>query len=57
VLTIFGSKDPVMLGQEKYFQKNIPGANGMKHQIVEAAHFIQEDQPELLANSIISLYN
>ena len=25
VLTIFGSKDPVMLGQEKYFQKMIPG--------------------------------
>ena len=29
----------------------------MKHQIVEAAHFIQEDQPELLANSIINLYD
>jgi len=57
VLTIFGSKDPVMLGQEKYFQKMIPGTRGMNHQIVEAAHFIQEDQPELLANSIINLYN
>ena len=57
VLTIFGSKDPVMLGQEKYFQKMIPGTSGMNHQIVEAAHFIQEDQPELLANSIINLYN
>jgi hypothetical protein len=29
----------------------------MKHQIVGAAHFIQEDQPELLASSIIDLYN
>ena len=57
VLTIFGSKDPVMLGQEKYFQKMIPGTSVMNHQIVEAAHFIQEDQPELLANSIINLYN
>ena len=34
VLTIFGSKDPVMLGQEKYFQKMIPGTSGMHHQIV-----------------------
>ena len=34
VLTIFGSKDPVMLGQEKYFQKMIPGTSGMNHQIV-----------------------
>jgi hypothetical protein len=46
-----------MLGQEQYFQKSIPGTAGMKHQIVEAAHFIQEDQPKLLANSIIDLYN
>jgi len=57
VLTIFGSEDPVMLGQEKFFQNVIPGSNGMDHQIIKAAHFIQEDQPELLANSIIDLYN
>ena len=56
VLTIFGSKDRVMLGAEKFFQSKIPGTSNMNHQIVEAAHFIQEDQPELLAESIITLY-
>ena len=56
VLTIFGSKDQVMLGAEKFFQSKIPGTLNMNHQIVEAAHFIQEDQPELLAESIITLY-
>ena len=45
-----------MLGAEKFFQSKIPGTSNMNHQIVEAAHFIQEDQPELLAESIITLY-
>ena len=56
-LTIFGLKDPVTLGGEKIFQKLIPGCKDLKHEVVEAAHFIQEDQPELLAQGLINLYN
>lgn len=56
-LTIFGSKDFIMFGAEKAFQKLIPGAMGQDHVILPAGHFIQEDQGEALANMIIKFYN
>lgn len=56
-LTLFGSEDKVFMGGEKIIQKLIPGANGMDHKMIDAGHFSQEDQPELLANAILNLYN
>jgi len=52
-LTIFGSADTIMLGAEKVMQQLIPGANGQKHTILEAGHFIQEEKGEELAKLII----
>ena len=56
-LTLFGSEDKVFLGGEKIIQKLIPGANEMNHKMIKAGHFSQEDQPEILANAIVNLYN
>lgn len=56
-LTIFGSKDDIMLGAEKAFQKLVPGANGQNHMIINAGHFIQEDEGKELAEMIIEFYN
>ena len=56
-LTLFGAEDKVFMGGEKIIQKLIPGANGMDHKMIDAGHFSQEDQPELLANAILNLYN
>jgi len=53
VLTLFGDSDPVSRGGEKRFITNIPGAQGQDHTIIEkGGHFIQEDQPEVLAGHI-----
>lgn len=55
-LTIFGSKDYIMIGAEKAFQKMVPGAKGQNHKILTAGHFIQEDQGEELAKLILEFY-
>ncbi len=55
-LTIFGDEDYVMAGAEKAFQKLIPGTKGQNHTILNAGHFIQEDQGEELAKLIIEFY-
>ncbi len=55
-LTIFGDEDYIMKGAEKVFQKLVPGARGQNHKIINAAHFIQEDQGELLADLAIEFY-
>jgi len=55
-LTIFGSDDPIMLGAEKFFQKIIPGTKGQAHAIIQAGHFIQEDQGEELAKQVTAFY-
>ena len=55
-LTIFGDKDEVMKGAEKAFQKNVPGARGQHHTILNAGHFIQEEKGEELAGLIIEFH-
>ena len=55
-LTIFGDKDEVMTGAEKAFQKNVPGARGQHHTILNAGHFIQEEKGEELAGLIIEFH-
>jgi len=55
-LTIFGNKDPITAGAEKMFQKLIPGTRGQNHKLLNAAHFIQEEKGEELAQLIIQFY-
>ena len=55
-LTIFGDEDDIMLGAEKVFQKLVPGTKEQNHKIINAGHFIQEDQGEELAKMIIDFY-
>jgi haloalkane dehalogenase len=52
-LTAFSDSDPITKGGDAYFQKTIPGTNGMKHVTMkEAGHFVQEDRGEEWANII-----
>ncbi len=52
-LTAFSDSDPVTKGGEGVFQKRIPGAKGQAHVTIEkAGHFLQEDQPGVLADLI-----
>lgn len=55
-LTIFGSKDTIMMGAEKAFQKLVPGARNQDHKILQAGHFIQEEKGEELAELMIEFY-
>ena len=55
-LTVFGSKDPIMYGAEKDFQKLVPGTQNQEHTILEAGHFIQEEKGEELARIMIEFY-
>jgi len=55
-LTTFSDRDPITRGQEKFFQRKIPGAQKMDHiTIKNAGHFLQEDKGEELAEIIIDL--
>ena len=45
---MFGKNDPVFIGTESALIKKIPGADGMPHQIIDAGHFSQENQAEIL---------
>ena len=54
VITAFSDKDPVTAGGYKRFQESIPGAQGQKHTTIKGAgHFLQDDAPETLSNTII----
>ena len=53
-LTVFSDSDPVTSGAEKYFQKFIPGAQGLDHVTIKnGGHFLQEDQGEALAEAVV----
>jgi haloalkane dehalogenase len=54
-LTLYGDRDPISKGAEISFQQRVPGAKGQPHRIVEAHHFIQEDQPEQIAQTLDAL--
>ena len=54
-ITLFGEHDMAFIGGEKFFIEKIPGAKDMHHQIINAGHFSQENQPELIAKSILSI--
>ena len=39
----------------QYIIEKIAGAKGMNHRRIEAGHFSQENQPELIAETILSI--
>lgn len=53
-LTAFSDRDPITRGNDKYFQKMIPGAKNREHiTIKDAGHFLQEDKSEELSQLIL----
>jgi haloalkane dehalogenase len=54
LITCFSDSDPVTAGGERVFQQRVPGATGQPHVTIErAAHFLQEDAAEQLAQVLI----
>jgi len=52
-LTVFGDRDPISKGAERTFRERVPGAAGQPHVILSPAHhFLQEDQPEAIAEHV-----
>ena len=52
-LTVFGDRDPISKGAELSFQQRVPGAKGQPHVLLSPAHhFLQEDQPEAIAEHL-----
>jgi haloalkane dehalogenase len=55
-LTAFSDRDPITRGGDRSLQERIPGARGQAHVTTgNAGHFLQEDQPEQLAQLIATL--
>jgi haloalkane dehalogenase len=53
LLTVFGDRDPISKGADLSFQQRVPGAKGQPHVTLSPAHhFLQEDQPEAIAEHI-----
>jgi haloalkane dehalogenase len=53
-LTAFSDSDPITKGGDALMQKLIPGTKGQKHTtIVNGGHFLQEDQGEVLAQTVV----
>lgn len=52
-VTAFSDRDPITRGGDRILQERIPGARGQSHVTIHnAGHFLQEDQPEQLADLI-----
>lgn len=55
-LTAFADQEDVTRAFEAIFQERVPGAQGRDHVTIPGAgHFLQEQQPDLLVNAILSL--
>ncbi len=53
-LTAFSDSDPITRGGDKFWQENVPGAQGQNHTTIKnAGHFVQEDKGPELANLIV----
>ncbi len=54
-LCLFSDNDPITKGAEKIFMKLVPGAKDQHHEIiVDAGHFLQEDQGKLIAEKVVA---
>lgn len=54
-ITVFGTHDEAFIGAEKNFIDNVPGAKDRMHQIINAGHFSQENQPQALVEAILTI--
>ena len=54
-VAIFGEHDASFRGGDKFIIEKIAGAKGMNHLRINAGHFSQENQPELIADTILSI--
>tara|TARA_Y100000022_G_scaffold104318_1_gene90075 strand:+ start:2448 stop:3335 length:888 start_codon:yes stop_codon:yes gene_type:complete len=54
-VAIFGEHDASFKDGDKYIIEKIAGAKGMNHQRINAGHFSQENQPTLIAKTILSI--
>lgn len=53
VLTLFGAQDKIMKGVDRMFQREMPGAEGQPHQVINGAgHFLQEDVGTVMSHLI-----
>lgn len=58
--TAFSDKDDAtrILPVDRHFQDHVKGAQGQRHvRITNAGHFLQEDQPEFVAQELIAFIN
>lgn len=52
-LTAFSDQDPITRGADERLQARIPGCRGQPHTTIKnAGHFLQEDQPDAVADTI-----
>lgn len=52
----FADKDPITKGADRAFHDRVPGTQGQPHTTIEnAGHFVQEDQPDAVANELLKL--
>ena len=57
-ITAFSDSDPVTAGGDKIMQKLIPGTQGQSHTTIsQGGHFLQEDQPQQLAQVLLQFIN
>ena len=54
VLTLFSQGDPITRGGDLLIQERIAGARNQAHKVLKGGHFVQEDAPEEIANSILA---
>ena len=54
-ITVFGTHDEAFIGAEKNFIDIVPGAKDRMHQIINAGHFSQENQPQALVEAILTI--
>lgn len=54
VLTLFSQGDPITRGGNRIIQDRIPGARNQAHKVLKGGHFVQEDVPVEIANSILA---
>ena len=56
-LTAFSDSDPITGGGDRVFHKLVPGTKDMAHRTIQGGgHFLQEDQPEAVAQSIFDTF-
>jgi haloalkane dehalogenase len=54
LLTLFSDSDPITRGGQRWWEREVPGAQGRPHTVIEkAGHFLQEDKGPQLAEHLV----